>query len=91
MTNNSAPSYIRTGLSTATELLVGGCSAGGLATYLQCDSWAERAKAAAASGVVDEGLKVRCMPDSGMFFDVNFEGAFGNGGNFEGDEGISQG
>ena len=30
-------------------------------------------------------MKVRCMPDSGMFFDVNFEGAFGDGGNWAGD------
>jgi len=52
------------GLATAAEVVVSGCSAGGLATFLHCEHWAERIRA--------EGLasaKVVCMPDSGLFRD----------------------
>eukprot|EP01043_Picozoa_sp_COSAG02_P043935 COSAG02_NODE_3870_length_6117_cov_7.546195_3_plen_129_part_00 len=47
------------GLASATDVVVSGCSAGGLATYLQCDNWAERVAEVAPQA------KVRCMPDSG--------------------------
>ena len=47
------------GLASATDVVVSGCSAGGLATYLQCDNWAERVAEVAPAA------KVRCMPDSG--------------------------
>ena len=52
------------GLATAAEVVVSGCSAGGLAAFLHCEHFAERIHA--------EGLataKVVCMPDSGLFRD----------------------
>ena len=55
------------GLATAAEVVVSGCSAGGLAAFLHCAHFADRIHA--------EGLataKVVCMPDSGLFRD--FEG-----------------
>eukprot|EP00052_Salpingoeca_macrocollata_P021749 m.187067 g.187067 ORF g.187067 m.187067 type:complete len:401 (-) comp21615_c0_seq2:1536-2738(-) len=52
------------GAAHATDIVVSGCSAGGLATYLHCDYWAEKI-AAASNG----NAKVRCMPDSGFFLD----------------------
>ena len=55
------------GLASATDVVVSGCSAGGLATFMQCDRWADRLTSASASA---DGLKVRCLPDSGMFLDV---------------------
>ena len=33
------------GMKTATDIVVSGCSAGGLATYLACDAWAAQALA----------------------------------------------
>jgi len=48
------------GLSKATDLVVTGCSAGGLATYLHADKWA---------AAVPKGVKVAAMPDSGFFLD----------------------
>eukprot|EP01052_Picozoa_sp_SAG31_P008464 SAG31_NODE_429_length_15801_cov_6.878551_3_plen_422_part_00 len=52
------------GLAKATEVVVSGCSAGGLAAFLHCDHLADR--------IHKEGLpsaKVVCMPDSGLFRD----------------------
>lgn len=43
------------GFNKAKEVLVSGCSAGGLATYLHCDWWAEVAGHA----------KTKCSPDAG--------------------------
>lgn len=51
------------GLSRATDMVISGCSAGGLATYLHVDYWKQRAPAAA---------HVVGLPDSGFFLD--FEG-----------------
>jgi len=57
------------GLSTATDVVVSGCSAGGLATFLHVDEYAERYTSANVVG----------MPDSGFFLDwddepdVNYE------------------
>lgn len=51
------------GLSSSTDVVISGCSAGGLATYLHVDNWADRLVAAAPS------VKVRGMPDSGFFLD----------------------
>ena len=49
------------GLAAATDLVVGGCSAGGLAVFLHCDEWAARvAKANPATNTV-------CLADSGWF------------------------
>ena len=47
------------GLADATDIVVSGCSAGGLATYLHVDEYAERYDAARVVG----------MPDSGFFLD----------------------
>lgn len=48
------------GLSEASELVVGGCSAGGLAAYQHCDRIAdEMAKHGSA--------RVSCLPDAGYF------------------------
>eukprot|EP00658_Telonema_sp_P-2_P085068 TRINITY_DN9608_c0_g1_i7.p1 TRINITY_DN9608_c0_g1~~TRINITY_DN9608_c0_g1_i7.p1 ORF type:complete len:324 (+),score=62.71 TRINITY_DN9608_c0_g1_i7:193-1164(+) len=52
------------GLDKATDVVVSGCSAGGLATFLHCDHWADRIKAEGSASA-----NVVCMPDSGMFLD----------------------
>lgn len=52
------------GLDKATEIVVSGCSAGGLATFLHCDRWAQRIRAEGVSSA-----KIVCMPDSGLFRD----------------------
>jgi hypothetical protein len=51
------------GLGNATDVVISGCSAGGLASYLHCDQWAEVIHGAGAE------KKVRCMADSGIFLD----------------------
>eukprot|EP01012_Entosiphon_sulcatum_P023990 TRINITY_DN2914_c0_g1_i1.p1 TRINITY_DN2914_c0_g1~~TRINITY_DN2914_c0_g1_i1.p1 ORF type:complete len:389 (+),score=58.84 TRINITY_DN2914_c0_g1_i1:27-1169(+) len=51
------------GLKDATDVVVSGCSAGGLATFLHCDYWAEKIQQAGSRA------KVVCMPDSGFFLD----------------------
>jgi hypothetical protein len=51
------------GLDKATDTVVSGCSAGGLATFLHCDHWAERLAVTKS--------KVVCMPDSGFFLDMD--------------------
>eukprot|EP00931_Biecheleriopsis_adriatica_P120145 TRINITY_DN95279_c0_g1_i1.p1 TRINITY_DN95279_c0_g1~~TRINITY_DN95279_c0_g1_i1.p1 ORF type:complete len:414 (+),score=81.27 TRINITY_DN95279_c0_g1_i1:133-1374(+) len=51
------------GMKDATDIVVSGCSAGGLATYLHCDHWADAIKKA------NPDTKVACMPDSGFFLD----------------------
>jgi len=51
------------GLAASTDVVISGCSAGGLATYLHVDNWADRLAAAAPTA------KVRGMPDSGFFLD----------------------
>ena len=48
------------GMSRATEAILAGCSAGGLATYVHCDDFASRFAA---------GTKVRCVADAGYFPD----------------------
>lgn len=54
------------GLNEATEVVVGGCSAGGLATFLHCDKWEM-----AINDATKDTTKVVCMPDSGFFMDYN--------------------
>mmetsp|Transcript_25911 Transcript_25911/g.28815 ORF Transcript_25911/g.28815 Transcript_25911/m.28815 type:complete len:381 (+) Transcript_25911:19-1161(+) len=51
------------GLDKATDVVISGCSAGGLATYFHVDWWAEN---------LPKMAKVRGLPDSGFFLD--FEG-----------------
>merc|ERR1719320_1341004 len=43
----------------ATDIVVGGCSAGGLATYINCDFWAQ--------SLSKYPTRVSCMADSGFF------------------------
>jgi len=50
------------GFGSATDLVVGGCSAGGLAAYLHVDWWASQVPQAKAVG----------LPDSGFFLDGNY-------------------
>jgi hypothetical protein len=52
-------------LDGATEVVVSGCSAGGLSTYLHADEWAAALPAA----------RVTALPDSGFFLDYNTTGA----------------
>ena len=49
------------GLGAASDVVVSGCSAGGLATYLHVDRWAAALPKA----------KVRGLPDSGFFLDFD--------------------
>jgi hypothetical protein len=48
-------------MSEATEVVVSGCSAGGLSTYLHADSWSAAFPSA----------RVTALPDSGFFLDYN--------------------
>lgn len=50
------------GFSDATDLVIGGCSAGGLAAYLHVDWYAQQVPKANARG----------LPDSGFFLDGNY-------------------
>jgi hypothetical protein len=58
-----------TTLKGATDIVVSGCSAGGLATYLHADEWAAAFPAA----------RVTAMPDSGFFLDYNYTAGLGYG------------
>lgn len=58
------------GMNNATDVIVSGCSAGGLATFLHCDHWAAAIdKATTKKSMTGTGAKVACMPDSGFFLD----------------------
>jgi hypothetical protein len=57
-------------MSAATDVVVSGCSAGGLATFLHADKWHSRMPA---------GAHVVAMPDSGFFLDYEAESAVGEG------------
>ena len=50
-------------LSDATDVVIGGCSAGGLATYLHTDQWCDAVHA------VNAQAKCVGLPDSGFFID----------------------
>jgi len=50
------------GLSRATDIIVGGCSAGGVATHLQLDWWRDN---------LPKGSTVKGLPDSGFVLDYN--------------------
>jgi len=59
------------GLAQATDLMVSGCSAGGLATYLHTDQWCDAFPKAKCGGLPDSGFfldfqdaAVKCYPDS---------------------------
>lgn len=52
------------GMNKASDVVVSGCSAGGLATFLHCDYWA-----AGIANATGGAAKVACMPDSGFFLD----------------------
>jgi len=53
------------GMDSATDVVFGGCSAGGLAVYLNCDKFA-----ATVSAATNNRAKVTCAPDSGFFIDA---------------------
>jgi len=50
-------------MNAATDVVISGCSAGGLATFLHVDYWSKF--------LTVQGTKVRGMPDSGWFADYN--------------------
>ena len=50
---------IKNGMGAATDVVVGGCSAGGLAVFLHCDEWADALHAVAPT------MNVVCLADSG--------------------------
>ena len=60
------------GMDKATDVVVSGCSAGGLATFLHCDHWADAIGKATANQA-----KVACMPDSGFFLDEDRAPTYG--------------
>jgi O-palmitoleoyl-L-serine hydrolase len=68
------------GMNMATDVIVSGCSAGGLATYIGCDAWAERVQRDPPPEARADKLKVSCMPDSGMFFDYHSDRAWSDSG-----------
>jgi len=55
----------RSVFAAAREVLVSGCSAGGLSAFLHCQSWSDLIKRSNPS------TKVRCVPVSGFFLDFN--------------------
>jgi hypothetical protein len=57
--------YENQGMRGASELVLAGCSAGGLAAYVHCDEWSAWAQKYAAPGA-----KTRCIPDAGYFIDA---------------------
>jgi len=57
----------RYNLQSGTDFIVGGCSAGGVATHLQLDSWTDN---------LPKTSTVRGLPDSG--FIINYNTALGN-------------
>ena len=57
------------GMNQATDVVISGCSAGGLSTYLHCDTWAENIRNATQLSANTTGPKIVCMPDSGLFLD----------------------
>uniref|UniRef100_A0A0D6QVS9 Pectin acetylesterase n=1 Tax=Araucaria cunninghamii TaxID=56994 RepID=A0A0D6QVS9_ARACU len=65
--------FLAKGMDKAQQVLLTGCSAGGLATFLHCDKFKE---------LFPEKAKVKCMADAGFFLDVetisaqNFIGSF---------------
>jgi len=61
------------GMDKATDVVVSGCSAGGLATFLHCDHWA-----AAIANATKSAAKVVCMPDSGFFLDEDRAPTYGS-------------
>ena len=54
--------FAKRGLDTATDVVISGCSAGGLATYLHTDQWCDAIK-------TKSGAKCVGLPDSGFFLD----------------------
>ena len=56
-------SLLKAGLSAATDAVISGCSAGGLATYLHTDQWCDAVQASSP------GAKCVGLPDSGFFLD----------------------
>ena len=54
--------FANRGLDNATDVIVSGCSAGGLATFLHTDQWCDAVKASS-------GGKCAGLPDSGFFLD----------------------
>jgi hypothetical protein len=65
------------GMNKATDVIISGCSAGGLATFLHCDHWAE-AISSATKGNSNGAAKVACMPDSGFFLDEDRNPTYGS-------------
>lgn len=61
------------GMKSATDVVVSGCSAGGLATFLHCDHWAD-----AIANATEIAVKVACMPDSGFFLDEDYGPKYGS-------------
>jgi hypothetical protein len=61
------------GMKDATDVVVSGCSAGGLATFLHCDHWAD-----AIGTATSNKAKVACMPDSGFFLDEDRSPKYGS-------------
>jgi hypothetical protein len=54
------------GMQTASSVVVGGCSAGGMAVYLNCDHWADKVAASNAKTNVAK-TNVVCLADAGFF------------------------
>ena len=65
------------GMDKATDVIVSGCSAGGLATFLHCDHW-QAAIAKATTAANGAAAKVACMPDSGFFLDEDRSPLYGS-------------
>ncbi len=57
------------GIGSATDVVISGCSAGGLATYLHADAWCDD-----LARDVDADVKCVALPDSGFFLDYEQPG-----------------
>lgn len=60
-------SLLASGLSNATDVVISGCSAGGLSTYLHADKW--------SAALAPYGARVSAIADSGFFLDYNATGS----------------
>lgn len=69
-------SLLSKGLNVATDVVISGCSAGGLATYLHVDNWAKL--------LSPRGIRVVGMPDSGFFLDHQAAAGSGHASDCEG-------
>jgi O-palmitoleoyl-L-serine hydrolase len=64
---------VHLGLKGATDVIIGGCSAGALASLMYCDWYGDRIRS--ESTTAHNSVKVACISESGLFWDADGLGA----------------